>query len=122
MQSLNGLVTAVEDDQEIQNIRALMRRQPFRHKTQLEYYALPAGIKVIMHPCICSFTHLFDCLFIWLFVHVLMYVFAHLSNKHLSSKRYLQSWVALYMGSSCVASRYSTSLLCFRQHIKLWYI
>ncbi|KAL0019631.1 hypothetical protein WJX77_005620 [Trebouxia sp. C0004] len=43
--SLNGLVTAVEDDQEIQNIRALMRRQPFRHKTQLEYYALPAGIK-----------------------------------------------------------------------------
>ncbi|KAA6424010.1 MAG: enhancer of isoform C [Trebouxia sp. A1-2] len=43
--SLNGLVTAVEDDQEIQNIRALMRRPPFRHKTQLEYYALPAGVK-----------------------------------------------------------------------------
>ena len=63
-QSLHGLVTAVEDDQEIQNIRAIMRRQPFRHKTQLEYYALPAGIKVIIHPCICSFVHLFNCLFI----------------------------------------------------------
>lgn len=51
-QSLNGLVTALEDDQEIQNIRAMMRRQPFRHKTQLEYYALPAAVKVQrLPPC-----------------------------------------------------------------------
>lgn len=66
--SLNGLVTAVEDDQEIQNIRALMRRPPFRHKTQLEYYALPAGVKVIIHPCIASFARLFKCLFNCLFI------------------------------------------------------
>ena len=77
LQSLNGLVTAVEDDQEIQNIRAMMRRPPFRHKAQLEYYALPAGIKVHHHTCICSFAHVFDCLFVSLFIHVLMCLFAH---------------------------------------------
>ena len=49
-QCLSGLVTALEDDQEIQNISALMRRPPFRHKTQVEFYALPAAVKVQRLP------------------------------------------------------------------------
>ena len=48
--SLNGLANAVAEDEEtqkgIQSIKAMMQRRPFKHRTQVEYYALPGGVKV----------------------------------------------------------------------------
>jgi len=52
--SLNGLASAVEADEEIQNIRAMIRRLPFKHKSQVEYYALPPGVKVTLQKQKCT--------------------------------------------------------------------
>ena len=41
-----AVASSLAEDEGAMSLRAMMRRQPFRHQSQLEYYALQPGVKV----------------------------------------------------------------------------
>ena len=42
-----AVASSLEGAEGAVSLRAMMQRQPFRHQPQVEYYALPAGVKVM---------------------------------------------------------------------------